>query len=649
MLTNHSSINPSAAHGWVVQSLFIALLSTLALLPANGQLAITEVMSSASPNGVQRDDFWELTNFGNDTIDLASYRFRDSGDFSTAVNLATLWANTRGDKELPQIGPSESILFVRSNLNISTPEEFRLWWGEASLPPALKIIFYACCGFSSQQDFVQLWQVTKDRTNLVHRVELFDSQPGRTFTYDPTTGVLDKFSAAGVDGAFVAAATDDVGSPGTNIGPVELRVVSAPGDTDVDGGSPVTFTVRAVGLPPPQYQWRFNGALIMGANSRTFTLAAPLSSDAGQYSVELDNGLERLVTTNATLTVNTQDSCARIISPMADIEVTPGQTAIFRVDVRGYPLPTFRWQFNGVDIPGATSRTHSVMGVGANHAGVYTVFIANQLCATNISARLTVVPVPKLKITEAMSFPNNRQMLGHDTWWELTNADTNAVNLLGYRWDDLIPSLEGAVSNTTDVILAPGQSAIFVSTMTPEAFRRWWGEEYLPADLPIISHPGNGLSTTGDFIRLWNATALTEDDYVVTAGVLDTNALPTMGVSLEFDPKVGDLGIPSVEGERGAFRAAEGGDIGSPGWTSNAQRIVRPRLKSIRRESNAVALTWSSEPGRNYEVRTRDMLGSTNWNLLITKPADSNTTTALDTTATNNVQRFYRIILLPQP
>jgi hypothetical protein len=405
--------------------------------------------------------------------------------------------------------------------------------------------------------------------------------------------------------------------------------------------------VRAWGLPPPQYRWRFNGAPIPGANARTFTLAAATSLDAGEYTVELDNGLERLVATSATLTVNTQMSCARIICPMADIEVTPGQTAIFHVETRGYPLPTFRWQFNGVDIPGASAGTYSVVGADESRAGLYTVFVTNTLCMTNISARLTVVPVPNLRITEAMSFPANRFVLGHNTWWELTNADTNAVNLHGYRWDDKVPSLEGAVMVTNNIILAPGKSAIFLSSMTPEAFRRWWGEENLPPDLPIISHPGNGLSISGDSITLWNATALAADDYVVNAGVLDTNVPATMGVSLEFDPEFGDLSIPSVEGERGAFRAAEGGDIGSPGWTSNEQRVIRPRVTSLHRNESGVSVTWKTQPNRSYELRCRDDLVGTNWMLLQTLAAGSNSLTVVDGAAVGKPQRFYKVILLP--
>jgi hypothetical protein len=423
--------------------------------------------------------------------------------------------------------------------------------------------------------------------------------------------------------------------------------VQAPASLEVDGGAPATLAIRVIGLPRPHYQWRFNSEPIVGATGNNLVIANAHPLHAGEYTVEVSNGLTNLLSAPATLNVNTNPSCAAIVRPPADWTVALGETPIFTVAVRGYPLPNFQWQFNGVDIPGATASSHAVVAADLGRAGLYTVRVSNALCSTIASARLTVIPEWNLVITEAMASPStNATVSGHNDWWELTNVGTNAVNLRGFRFDDETANTNGAIVVTDDVIVRPGRSVVWVSDISPEDFRRWWGEENLPEDLTIISYPGNGFDALGDAIYLWSAFG---DDWVVAAGVLDTNRIPTMGVSLELDPLTGSVRFPSVEGERGAFRSTEGGDIGSPGWTSNEQRVVRPRIKSIRRDATAVTLTWSSEPGHSYEVRWRDTLGSTNWNLLTTKLAESNTTTGMDTITSNFVQRFYKVILLPQP
>jgi len=67
----------------------IGLLLLAAGSPLRAQLAITEVMSSASTNlgpirVASRTDFWELTNFGTNTVELTDYRFSDSAGIAGA-------------------------------------------------------------------------------------------------------------------------------------------------------------------------------------------------------------------------------------------------------------------------------------------------------------------------------------------------------------------------------------------------------------------------------------------------------------------------------------------------------------------------------------------------------------------------------------
>ena len=91
----------------------LLLLLALGLaLPARAQLAITEIMSSAATNlgpavVVQPSDFWELTNFGTNTVDLTGYKWNDNGGGLLAADPLPFQGLS--------IGPNESIIFMESN------------------------------------------------------------------------------------------------------------------------------------------------------------------------------------------------------------------------------------------------------------------------------------------------------------------------------------------------------------------------------------------------------------------------------------------------------------------------------------------------------------------------------------------------------
>src|SRR5262245_7689051 len=99
-------------------------LCLLASIRAPAQLAITEVMPSASNRLgatplAPLSDFWELTNFGDEGIDLTGYRWND--------NAGGLDGDA-ADFERRYIGPGESIILVQSS-PVTTEQQFREWWG----------------------------------------------------------------------------------------------------------------------------------------------------------------------------------------------------------------------------------------------------------------------------------------------------------------------------------------------------------------------------------------------------------------------------------------------------------------------------------------------------------------------------------------
>lgn len=644
---------------------------------ASAQLAITEVMSSASTNGLegrlQRPDFWELTNFGTDAVNLAGYRWFDADDIAFA---------DRQTFPATSINPGESIIFVRESMVVPDEDRFREWWG---LPSDLRIYYWlGSPGFDGDNgDAVRLWDA---EGNLVDVARFGSAHRGVSFTYDTTSGVFSEFSQEGAAGAFRAADGEDIGSPGNAInGPVALRITQQPVGQTVDAGSEVILKAQATGRPAPQYRWYANGLPVQspvtipstiprlvcfvdcgpswrrapGLNDLTLQGVQP--SQSADYSVEVFNGLESLVSTNAAVMVSTSPSPIQIECPpeescipcagtalSANLVASPGQTAIFTVRNRGYPLPTFQWSqsVDGVtftDLPGETSRDLVVSNLQDSDARLYRVRMENPLGTATAIARLTVKPLPQLEITEVMAWACSA--LDRD-WWELTNTGGEPVNLCGYRWDDetarvgTVYTIGGGPTITNDVTVQPGESVILLESQTAESFVQWWGASNLPPNLRFVTYAANGLGEAlGDTIYLWHPN---ETDGLKSVATV-TFSGAKLGVTRWFDFGGCESGKLSTNGFCGAFKSEQGCEIGSPGWT----HWSTPKLTSIRREGTSVVVTWSAQPGSTNRVqfahRLAIPLSATEWNDLGDFQSAWATCTATDLNIEGDRQRFYRV------
>jgi hypothetical protein len=648
---------------------------------ARAQLAITEVMSWASTNccpGVRRGchpDFWELTNFGTNSIDLAGYRFYDSGTvtFDRATSLTLLPSLI--------ITPGESIIFVRETWpEVSDASEFRQWWGDTNLPTDLKIFFYPQDpGFDFLGDSIWLWDAN---TNLVDQISFGESRNGFTFAFDANSGAVVP-STNPICGAFQAARCGDIGSPGfATCGPVPLQITQQLVDRTVDAGSEVTFQVEATGLPRPRhFQWYFNGAPIRnevseaavvpvvvnyagcgvawkpGPKPTDLTIANVQPSHAGLYSMVFFNGLEYMTSAVVTLTVNTNPTAPRVECPPVELRfplvggqpqtnlvVSPFQTAMLQVLVRGYPAPAIRWSWSAdgarfTDLPGATNRSLLITPVVPGHAGIYRARLQNTNGSVFAYVALTVKDKPKLKITEAMS----DSCYVYEDWWELTNWGDEPVDLYGYRWNDQPGDIGGGPTVTNSLIIQPGESVIFLEgdTSAPELFIERWGASNLPSRLRFIRYTANGFEADGDEINLWNSTATDPVDWIDSVGFS-----PGFGASMWFAPKdlCSEFGVDSVVGECGAFRSAQGCDVGSPGWTA----WTPPQITSIRRTGQEVWLEWKAQPGSTNQLQYTSQLASppsaTVWSDLGTPRGSTGAIgTDTDSLSATAQRRFYRV------
>ena len=649
---------------------------------AFSQLAITEVMSNGSTAGLdygfQRPDFWELTNFGTNGVDLTGYRWWDgdekSIDAGIVIPAGTIW-------------PGESVLFVRNSGTVPDPAAFRAWWGSNRL--ANVQIYYpdpqSAPGFDAENgDAVRLWDA---EGRLVDEVRFGSGILGVTFTYEPHSGAFSESSRLDFDGAFYSAQGTDIGSPGiAPRGPVPIQITQEPVSQDVDAGSGVVLRVQATGRPAPRYQWYTNGVpipsvVITSAVPRLVYYAGcgpswerpPGPNDlaiaeiqphqGGNYFVEVFNGLNTWTSSNVTVTVKTnpvpiqvecppEASCAPTIAPdgIGTLVANPGQTAIFTVQTRGYPVPTFQWSSssNGItftDLPGATNRQLTLTDIASSHAGYYRVQLQNSSGTVPPAVgRLSIQSRAQLRITEVMSLAcvaRNRD------WWELTNTGDEPVNLCGYRWDDTIDdfTIGGGPTITNSVMMQPGESIILLESQTAESFVQWWGATNLPPNLQFVTYAANNLGEETDAIRVWPPNETDRNQWL--ASVEFSAALPG-GVTRWWDLSrcTNEWGTASTNGQCGAFRAEKGcvTEMGSPGWT----RWTPPVLTSVVRQGSHCTLSWKAQPGSANQLQFARRLEvppkATVWEDLGTHQFLQASCVFIDSSIGSEAQRFYRVL-----
>jgi autotransporter-associated beta strand protein len=94
-----------------------------------------------------------------------------------------------------------------------------------------------------------------------------------------------------------------------------LAIVSQPTNEAVDAGQPASFTVGAVGIPAPSYQWFKDNTNLVGQTGATLTIPSASGLDMGTYSVAVSNSIDNLISSNAVLTVNPPTTPSTIASP----------------------------------------------------------------------------------------------------------------------------------------------------------------------------------------------------------------------------------------------------------------------------------------------------------------------------------------------
>jgi alpha-tubulin suppressor-like RCC1 family protein len=190
-------------------------------------------------------------------------------------------------------------------------------------------------------------------------------------------------------------------------------------------GTNVLFQVRALGVSPMRYQWQFGGTNLVGATNASLMLANITRSDAGLYSVVITTPRGTAASETATLTVLSPPLV--LAQPQSQV-VLAGSTAILSVQATGTEPLRHQWQFNGTNLPGATSASLTLTNLGPAAAGDYRVRVSNAYGAVTSAVATVTVNLPPTLLAE----PNSqRVLLGSNALFSVTASGTPP---LAFHW-----------------------------------------------------------------------------------------------------------------------------------------------------------------------------------------------------------------------
>ncbi|MDW8236663.1 MAG: PKD domain-containing protein, partial [Bacteroidia bacterium] len=141
------------------------------------------------------------------------------------------------------------------------------------------------------------------------------------------------------------------------VNPIPSVTISASPSTTVCDNTPITFTATATDAgPSPTYQWYLNGNPV-GPNAPTFILTNPQNGDAVRVRVTSTAGCTGAASLSNAIVVSAHPPVEVQIQASAN-PICIGQTVLFTSTVNNAGAnPTYQWQVNGVNVPGATGPT----------------------------------------------------------------------------------------------------------------------------------------------------------------------------------------------------------------------------------------------------------------------------------------------------
>jgi hypothetical protein len=182
-------------------------------------------------------------------------------------------------------------------------------------------------------------------------------------------------------------------------------------------GAPLTLSVGVSGGSGVYtYQWKKNTVNISGATSGTYNISHSAASDAGSYTVVVNDGLTSQTSSAAIITSN----FTIIAQPVSQGTYFGGTIPLSVVLAGGSGSYTYQWKKDGSNVLSATDSTYSITNFSSAKFGSYTVSTGDGTSTilsdtAFISGTTTIVDMA----TDTTQISQNGHLYGTSFVWEL--------------------------------------------------------------------------------------------------------------------------------------------------------------------------------------------------------------------------------------
>ena len=161
----------------------------------------------------------------------------------------------------------------------------------------------------------------------------------------------------------------------------------SPQNQQVAAGSTVTLVLTTTLAPPLALQWRLNGDALPGETNATLLITNIQRASLGTYTVRIAS--PAIASTFAPPAAILSGAVNIVQQPLSQ-KISRGAAVTLRVVASGLGPLGYQWQFNGVDLGGATNDTLTITNVQLPQNGAYTATVSNSYGAV-VSSNATLV------------------------------------------------------------------------------------------------------------------------------------------------------------------------------------------------------------------------------------------------------------------